>query len=109
MKIKIDNLIIDCDVAFSQHEKEKGLMGQENPKPMAFLYSSPGLNKFWMKNTPCKLLIIFCYQGKVISVDYGIPYSLKSVGPNKLSDLVIELPAYLYDGAVAVGATVSFL
>jgi len=107
MKVVVNNIQLDCEVAATHEQKMQGLMHQENPPNMVFLYDNPGYNKFWMKNTPCRLLILFCYKGEVISVEEGKPFSLKSVGPNRLSDLVIEVPYDKYVGTFQTGNKVS--
>lgn len=109
MKITINGMALDCHVAVSHEQKMQGLMFKENPPNMAFLYPQPSVNKFWMKNTPCNLLIIFCYRGKVISIEEGVPYSLKSVGPNRITDLVVEVPYSKYSGAFKVGDIVKII
>lgn len=103
MKISVNGIDLECRAAVTHEQKMQGLMFQENPPNMAFLYPKPSVNKFWMKNTPCNLLIIFCYRGKVIAVEEGTPFSLKSIGPNRISDLVIEVPYSKYSGAFKEG------
>ena len=49
------------------------------------------MNRFWMKNTPSPLDIIFCRNGKVSEICYGEPNSTTVIG-SRISDLVIELP-----------------
>lgn len=68
------------------------MMYREWPPPvMSFIYASPGVNRFWMKNTPSPLDIVFCHNGKVSEICYGEPYSTSVVG-TQISNLVIELP-----------------
>lgn len=91
--IYINNNIFDTLLAVSEEEQQRGLMGQAWPPPvMTFVYSSPRVNKFWMKDTPSPLDIIFCSKGKVSQICLGEPYSTSVIGDNKFSDLVIELP-----------------
>ncbi len=79
-------------LAISEEEQARGLMHQQWPPPvMAFVYDAPRVNRFWMKNTPSPLDIIFCHNGKVSEICYGEPHSTKTIG-SQLSDLVIELP-----------------
>jgi uncharacterized protein len=90
----INNNIFSSLLAESSQEHETGLMHQQWPPPvMSFLYARPGINKFWMHNTPSPLDIVFCCEGKVIDICYGEPNSTAILGPDKRSDLVIELPA----------------
>lgn len=88
----IQDNIIPTLIAISAEEQANGLMHQEWPPPvMSFIYISPGVNRFWMKNTPSPLDIVFCHNGKVSEICYGEPHSTQVVG-TQLSDLVIELP-----------------
>ena len=88
----IDTNIISTLLAISSSEQEKGLMHQPWPPPvMTFVYSSPKFSKFWMKNTPSPLDIIFCCDNKIVEICKGEPHSTNLVG-TQLSDLVVELP-----------------
>jgi uncharacterized membrane protein (UPF0127 family) len=90
--IYIHNNVFPTLLAISEEEQAQGLMYQEWPPPvMAFVYDSPRVNRFWMKNTPSPLDIVFCHNGKVSEICYGEPHSTMVIG-NQLSDLVIELP-----------------
>lgn len=87
-KIKIPTLI-----AISEKEKAQGLMNRNWPPPvMSFPFSDRQVRKFWMKNTPSPLDVLFCRAGKIISIQKGIPFSEAHFGPDEKSDLVIELP-----------------
>ena len=79
-------------VALTDVEQERGLMFRLVPAVMSFPYEKPAIRKFWMKNTVCPLDIVFCHAGKVVDVYYGQPLSLEHVGPNIMTDLVVELP-----------------
>ncbi len=108
--VYIHNNIFPTLFAISSEEQEKGLMYQEWPPPvMAFIYESPRVNRFWMKNTPSPLDIVFCRDGKVAEICYGEPNSTKVVG-SQLSDLVIELPHGTVDSVkIKVGQTVGLV
>lgn len=89
----ISNNVISTLLACSELEQSVGLMHQSWPPPvMAFVYTEPKINKFWMHNTPSPLDIVFCHKGQVTQICYGEPYSTAMIGDNKFSDLVIELP-----------------
>lgn len=91
--IFVGNNVFPTIFALSSKEQEIGLMGQSWPPPiMTFVYDSPKINKFWMKNTPSPLDIIFCCDNKVSQICIGEPYSTSIIGADKHSDLVIELP-----------------
>lgn len=80
-------------LAITAEEQEVGLMNRPWPPPvMSFVYSSPRVNRFWMKNTPSPLDIVFALNGKVISICKGEPHSTAMIGNYELSDLVVELP-----------------
>lgn len=91
--ISVGDNLFEALLAISSQEQERGLMYVEPPTPnMAFIYAQPGINKFWMANTPAPLDIIFCHAGKVIDICTGEPYSTRMIGPNQFSDLVVEFP-----------------
>lgn len=92
--IKIGNLVFPTLVAMTAREQEQGLMNKVWPPPvMSFVYAKSSVNKFWMKNTPSPLDIVFCNNNKIISICKGNPNSLSVIGGDYLSDLVIEFPA----------------
>lgn len=80
-------------LAISEAEQEQGLMWKLAPQPMAFPSKSSGVRKFWMKNTPAPLDIIFCHSNQIVEIVRGEPLSLDLVGPDAPTDLVVELPA----------------
>lgn len=80
-------------IAVTQQEHEKGLMFKEWPPPvMSFPYNTAAVRKFWMKNTPSPLDILFCREGFVVDIKHGKPYDCTLICPNSESDLVVELP-----------------
>lgn len=91
--IAVGENLFETLLAITAQEQERGLMGWKPPTPnMAFVYDRPGINKFWMANTPAPLDIVFCHAGKVIEICTGEPYSTRMIGPNQMSDLVLEFP-----------------
>jgi len=90
-KLKIKDKVFTSLVAQTDKEKEMGLMFMPEPTPiMCFPYKKRDLS-FWMKNTPARLDIIFCCDGKIKSIKYGEPYSTNLIHGGE-SDLVIEMP-----------------
>ncbi len=90
--VYLNNSLFPTILAISAEEQANGLMYQEWPPPvMSFVYSSPQLNRFWMKNTPSPLDIIFCCNGEIKEMCAGEPHSTTALG-SVTSDLVIELP-----------------
>lgn len=91
--IHIGTNVFSTLLAISMEEQSKGLMYEQWPPPvMSFVYAYPQVVKFWMKNTPSPLDIIFCHKGKVAQICYGEPHSTSMIGDDTLSDLVVELP-----------------
>ncbi len=92
-KIKISNLEMETIIAESDEDQMAGLMHVPPPAPvMSFVYSSPRINRFWMKNTPAPLDIVFALKGTIVAIHEGEPFSTKLIGDFKPSDLVVELP-----------------
>lgn len=80
-------------VALTKEEQRNGLMFQSQPHPiMVFPYDKLAVRKFWMKNTPSPLDIVFCKNNKIIEIHEGIPYSEASIGPDCPVDLIVEFP-----------------
>lgn len=101
----INNNIFPTLLAISQKEQERGLMEQSWPPPvMSFIYSIPQCNKFWMKNTPSPLDIVFAHNGVITQICYGEPYSTAMIGDDRLSDLVVEFPyGTIYSSDIKLG------
>lgn len=91
--IIIGDKVFSAKLALTPREQEFGLMFHDWPPPvMAFPYDSPGVRKFWMKNTKTPLDIVFCLGDEIISIEKGEPLSTLLVGPNSPCDLVVEFP-----------------
>ena len=91
--LEIDNNIFSTLLALSEEEQANGLMYQSWPPPvMSFVYDSPKVSYFWMKNTPSPIDIVFCYNGKINKICKGEPHSTSLIGHNSPSDLVVEFP-----------------
>ncbi len=107
--IKIDdNIIEDPKFAITPQEQSKGLMWVEEPTAMVFLFKKAKNRKFWMKNTPLALDIVFCSNGEIIDIVQGKPFSEELIGPDEESDLVIEVPAgYCKRNKISKGSSVN--
>lgn len=91
--VNINNNIFSTLLALSEEEQTKGLMGQQwLPPIMSFVYLQPKINKFWMKNTPSPLDIVFSCRGKITQIHKGNPNSTEIIGNDTTSDLIIEYP-----------------
>lgn len=92
-QIVIGENVIGTVVAITEQDHVRGLMFKPWPPPvMTFPYKTAEVRKFWMKNTPSPLDIIFCRAGEVISVFMGEPGSMRHIGPDEPVDLVVEMP-----------------
>lgn len=109
--IYVANNLFETLLAISNEEQERGLMHIKPPVPvMTFVYDRPKINKFWMANTPSSLDILFCHNGKVTQICKGEPYSTSTIGDNKFSDMVIELPyGTVLDSKIKLGHEVGFI
>jgi uncharacterized membrane protein (UPF0127 family) len=109
--IYINDNVFPSLFAISSEEQSQGLMYQEWPPPiMSFVYATPKVNKFWMKNTPSPLDIIFCCNGKVSQICYGEPMSTSIIGSDNSSDLIIELPHGMVDtSGIKIGHSVGIV
>lgn len=91
--LKIKGIEIPTILAISELEQQRGLMNcHDLPPSMSFIYKYPKINKFWMHNTPKALDIVFCADGKILSIAKGEPFSTSLIGPEALTNLVVEFP-----------------
>ena len=109
--IFINESVFPTLLALSEKEQERGLMFQPwKPPNMCFLYKAPRICKFWMKNTPSPLDIIFCCDGIINNICKGEPHSTTSIGKDEPSDLVIELPyGTAKEHSIGIGSKVGFI
>jgi uncharacterized membrane protein (UPF0127 family) len=109
--IFIEDNVFPTLLAISADEQSKGLMFEKFPPPiMSFIYTEPQINKFWMKNTPSPLDIIFCCDGEIKQICVGEPYSTQTIGGDNPSNLVIELPfGIVHQSVIKLGNKVGFI
>jgi len=89
----INGQAYDALLTESLDEQQLGLMYQPWPPPiMVFLYYAASKNKFWMKNTPSPLDIVFAHKNKIIDICEGKPLCLDPIGPEEETDLIVEFP-----------------
>lgn len=99
--IYLNSSVFPTIIAISEEEQAKGLMKRDWPPPiMSFIYTSPRVTQFWMKNTPSPLDIVFSCNGIITQICRGEPWSTKLIGDYLPSDLVVELP---YGTTIASG------
>jgi uncharacterized membrane protein (UPF0127 family) len=91
--VLIKNYKLPIKIAITEEDHRNGLMWHSWPPPaMAFPYDKNEIRKFWMKNTPCPLDILFCIDDKIAEICDGRPYDQSHVGPDIPTNLVVELP-----------------
>lgn len=84
------------NVAISPQQQQQGLMHQEDPMPMVFLFQDLDKRAFWMHCTPTPLLICFASFDKIFQVSIGKPFSKKQIISNGRADMVVEIPLGTY-------------
>lgn len=86
------------EIAQTDDEKAKGLMGRESLPPgngMWFVFEAPQVMQFWMKNTSIPLDILFVGSDmKVISIfENAVPFEEKMIAPEAPAQYVLEINA----------------
>lgn len=81
---KGQDVVLDCEVARSDKDKERGLMFRKSlPKNrgMIFVYKKPEEMNFWMQNTIIPLSIAYIHERLFVSSLHDMkPFSLDIVG-----------------------------
>ena len=87
------DIVLPTLLAITAEEQQTGLMYKEWPPPiMSFIYSYPSYNRFWMKNCPSPLDVVFSLDGIITEICKGEPHSTAMIGGNTPSNLIVELP-----------------
>ena len=85
----------DIGIADALNTRARGLMycsSFRKDKGLLFVFDIKGPKSFWMKNTMIPLGIIFISDDmKVLSVQYGAPFSMKHVDDNGSVKYVLEV------------------
>jgi uncharacterized protein len=87
---------LTLEVADTEATRERGLMNRKSmpaDSGMVFVFSSPGLHTFWMKNTYIPLDMLFIDSDHKVTgiVPSAEPLTLSGRGVPGLSKLVVEL------------------
>ena len=100
-----------AQIAITPEEHSQGLMFEPWPPPiMAFPSKTASIKKFWMKNTPSDLDIIFAFNKKITAIERGKAFCEDHVGPNSVTDLVVEVPAgFVRDKNVKIGDSIDLV
>ena len=98
----IRGTVINLEVAATSQQQSKGLMFRpELPanRGMLFPFSQARIARFWMKDVPVALDMVFLRNGKVIAISGSVPpcktrpEECPLYGPDTFVDSVIELRA----------------
>jgi uncharacterized membrane protein (UPF0127 family) len=85
-------------LAINEDEQVNGLMHIDPPlTSMAFVYTMPQVNKFWMNHVKDDLDILFCYKGKVVEIIQAEAMTTRLLGKEQYTDLIIEFPVHISD------------
>ncbi len=107
--IKVDDTILEVQVADTPPRQLRGLMFQERlpyDQGMIFAYDEPGYYSLWMLNMQFPLdMIWFDGQGRVVHIETGVPpckSALETVGctavnPDAVALYVLEVTAGFVD------------
>lgn len=80
-QVKINDAIIDVEVADTQSKRSQGLSGRENLATntgMLFIFPQASKYRFWMKEMKFPLDFIFINNGKVVDLYKNVPPPLPS-------------------------------
>ena len=96
---KIAQQTIKLEVAQTPQQQAIGLMFRENlpsDRGMLFPFESARIARFWMKNVPISLDMVFLKSDRVIDIAINVPPCEADpcpvYGPDVLVDKVLELP-----------------
>lgn len=97
-EVAIADQVIQLEVARTPQEQATGLMFRTelaNDRGMLFPFSAPRVARFWMKNVPISLDMVFLRDGEVVAIAADVPpcltASCPTYGPGVMVDQVLEL------------------
>jgi uncharacterized membrane protein (UPF0127 family) len=97
-KVTIADQMIELEVAKTPEQQALGLMYRQSlpdNRGMLFRFELPRVPRFWMKNVPISLDMVFMYRGEVKAIAPDVPPCTAdpcpTYGTDNLIDQVIEL------------------
>ena len=94
-----DSIEFELEIADTDELRQKGLMNRmymPEKNGMLFVWDSPNLRYFWMKNTYIPLDIIYIRKGEVVGVLANMqPHDEKAKTVYSLADMAVEINAGL--------------
>ncbi len=86
-KVVINAHILTVEVADTDKKRRKGLMGRsflEQDAGMLFVFETPQIVSFWMKNTSIPLSIAFINEDyEIIQIEDMLPYDVVNIHKSK--------------------------
>jgi len=102
-KVTIDNQTFSVELAKTTAQQQQGLSGRKSlpqDQGMLFVFTTPGLTPFWMKDMKFPLDMIFIKDDKIVTVFRNVPVPANSKAtnlpvyvPTKPANYVLELNA----------------
>ena len=86
------------EIADTMLAQARGLSGRESlaeNSGMLFVFKSPSMQSFWMKDMQFPLDFVWIAEGKVIGITENVPFepATATQSPPAPADMVLELPA----------------
>jgi uncharacterized membrane protein (UPF0127 family) len=101
--ISINGRPLEVELAKTQRQREKGLMGRDFLGPnegMLFIFKADQYLSFWMKDTTIPLSIAFIDKnGKVTDIVDMEPFSLTPVRSSKKCRYALEVNRHFFQGS----------
>lgn len=97
-QVTIADQVIQLEVARTPQEQSTGLMFRTelaDDRGMLFLFNAPRVARFWMKNVPISLDMVFMQDGEVVAIAADVPPcttpTCPTYGPDGMVNQVLEL------------------
>ncbi len=108
-----NRIALDLEIAATPEARERGLMQRQRLAPydgMVFFFPTPAPQRFWMKDTPLPLDMLFVDEmGRIVYIHTATPLSLEPIGPSTPVRSVIEIAAGRASTEnITVGNTVTY-
>ena len=79
ISLKINDRLINAELAVSDKDRQKGLMGRlflSDNSGMLFVFDKPDILSFWMRNTSLPLSIAFISEtGEILNIEDMAPFN----------------------------------
>jgi len=97
--VQVQGQVFKVEVERSESAREKGLSGRRllvDSRGMLFLFDTPGMYEFWMKDMRFSIDIVWIVQGKIVDISRNVPAPKAGESPVKVkprtpADTVLEV------------------